>query len=124
MATQASTVDFLVEQTSSAGVVTARKMFGEYALYCDERLVALVCDDKLFIKPTTAGRAFMGEVTEAPPYKGAKPYLLVPGEQWDDRDWLAQLIRISAAELPLPVKKPVPVRRAQKRVAASRKGSP
>jgi TfoX/Sxy family transcriptional regulator of competence genes len=105
MATQPSTVEFIVEQMANAGTVTARKMFGEYALYCEERLVALVCDDKLFIKPTTAGRAFMGQVTEAPPYKGAKPYLFVSGEQWDDRDWLAQLVKVSAAELPLPVKK-------------------
>ena len=58
MASQPTTVDFLVEQMGSAGTVTARKMFGEYALYCDDRLVALVCEDKLFIKPTTAGKAF------------------------------------------------------------------
>jgi TfoX/Sxy family transcriptional regulator of competence genes len=120
MATQATTVDFLVEQMSGAGVVMARKMFGEYALYCDERLVALVCEDQLFVKPTAAGRAFIGAVTEAPPYKGAKPYLFVAGEQWDDRDWLGQLIKVSAAELPLPVKK-APGVRAKSRPAASHK---
>ncbi len=105
MASQPSTVDFIVEQMRSAGVVTGRKMFGEYAIYCDERLVALVCEDKLFVKPTQAGKAYLGQVTEAPPYKGAKPYFFVSGERWDDADWLGQLVKISAAELPLPVKK-------------------
>ena len=105
MSTQASTVDFLVEQMGAAGPVTARKMFGEYALYCGERLVALVCNDQLFLKPTSAGRAFLGQVTEAPPYKGAKPCFLIDGERWDDRDWMSQLVRLSAAELPPPVKK-------------------
>jgi TfoX/Sxy family transcriptional regulator of competence genes len=105
VATQASTVDFLVEQMGGAGLVAARKMFGEYAIYCDERLVALVCDDRLFLKPTAAGRTFLGQATEAPPYVGAKPCFLISGERWDDRDWLSQLVRLSAAELPLPVKK-------------------
>ncbi len=107
MASRHGTVDFIVEQMASAGVVTARKMFGEYAIYCDQRLVALVCDDKLFVKPTVAGRAFIGQVTEAPPYEGAKPCLVIPGERWDDRDWLSTLVRVSAAELPLPARKPV-----------------
>ena len=121
MAPQPTTVDFLVEQMGSAGTVTARKMFGEYALYCDDRLVALVCEDKLFIKPTTAGKAFIGQVTEAPPYKGAKPYFFVSGEQWDDRDWLSHLVKVSAAELPLPVKK-VSGGRPKKGPMASSKG--
>jgi len=28
-----------------AGAVTFRKMFGEYAMYVDEKIVALVCDN-------------------------------------------------------------------------------
>ena len=105
MASQPGTVDFIVEQMGSGGAVTARKMFSEYAIYCDGRLVALVCDDKLFMKPTTGGKAFIGQAVEAPPYSGAKPYYLISGELWDDREWLGQLVRVSAAELPLPVKK-------------------
>ena len=54
MATQQRTVDFLVEQVARAGAVTQRKMFGEFALYCDGKVVALVCDDELFVKPTVA----------------------------------------------------------------------
>ena len=104
MASQASTVAFIAEQVAAAGAVSARKMFGEYAIYCDGKLTALICDDQLFVKPTAAGRAHIGEVNEAPPYKGAKPCFLVSGDQWDDRIWLTTLIRVSAAELPLPDK--------------------
>jgi len=57
MATQQSTVDYLLEQLRRAGSVSARKMFGEYALYRDGKLVALICDDQLYLKPTAAGRA-------------------------------------------------------------------
>ena len=105
MASRQSTVDFIVEQAGDGGQVSARKMFGEYGLYRDGRMVALVCDDRLFVKPTEAGRAYLGDVTEAPPYEGAKPCFVIAGERWDDRDWLAELFRISAAALPAPAEK-------------------
>ena len=101
MATDQRTVDFLAEQLSTLGV-SARKMFGEYALYCHGKTVALVCDDQLFVKPTAPGRAFIGDVVEAPPYPGAKPSLLIDPDLWDDGDWLCQLIQITADALPMP----------------------
>jgi TfoX/Sxy family transcriptional regulator of competence genes len=105
MASRQSTVDFIVEQIAGAGAVSAKKMFGEYGLFCDGRMVALICDDQLFVKPTESGRAYIGEVTEAPPYPGSKPCLLITGDKWEDSEWLAMLIKISTAELPLPKQK-------------------
>lgn len=105
MASNPKTVDYIVEQMARAGAVSARKMFGEYAVYCDDKMVALICDDQLFMKPTTAGRAHIGAVAERPPYKGAKPYYWISGDLWDEGDWLTELVRVSAAELPIPVKK-------------------
>lgn len=102
MATNKNTIEYILEQIAAAGAVSARKMFGEYAIYCDDKVVALVCDDQLFVKPTKAGKTFIGTVSEAPPYPGAKPYYLISGEQWDDADWLVELTKLTAAELPLP----------------------
>jgi hypothetical protein len=45
--------------------------------YCGEKLVALVCDDQLFVKPTLGGKAILGEPIEVPPYPGTKPYYLI-----------------------------------------------
>lgn len=101
MASDQTFVDFIVDQIENAGEITAKKMFGEYALYSGEKLFALICDDKLFIKPTQAGRAFIGDVVEAPPYPGAKPSFLIE-EKVEDRGWLSELVRISVAELPVP----------------------
>jgi TfoX/Sxy family transcriptional regulator of competence genes len=105
MATRQSTIDFILEQIAEAGAVSAKKMFGEYALYCEEKVVALVCDDQLFLKPTNAAKEFMNEYEEGFPYPGAKAYILISGDRWDDAPWLAKLIEISAAELPAPKKK-------------------
>jgi hypothetical protein len=49
----------------------------------------------------------MKSYSEGFPYPGSKPYLLIAGEKWDDDEWLTNLIKISASELPLPQKKPL-----------------
>jgi DNA transformation protein and related proteins len=86
----------------AAGSVSARAMFGEYAFYCDGKVVALFCDNQLFVKPTADGRAHVGEISEGAPYPGAKPHLLIAGDKWDDADWLSKLIRMTADTLPAP----------------------
>ena len=100
MTSKQSTVDFLLEQITGAGRVRARKMFGEYALYCDEKVVALVCDDILFVKPTIPGREFLQSPIESPPYPGAKNYFLVSEDFWEDKEWLTDLFHITAQALP------------------------
>ena len=65
MASNRKTVAFIVERLAAAGDVSAKPMFGEYGVYCDGRMVALVCDDQLFVKPTPGGRAFAGAIDEA-----------------------------------------------------------
>jgi len=101
MASEQNFVDFVIEQIRNAGEVTAKKMFGEYGIYADEKLFGLICDNKLFIKPTISGREFIGNVIEAPPYEGAKPSFLIEDEI-EDSDWLSELVRISLKELPPP----------------------
>jgi TfoX/Sxy family transcriptional regulator of competence genes len=56
MATDAEFVQYVVDQAAGAGAITYRKMFGEYALYADGKVVALVCDNKLFVKPKRTRR--------------------------------------------------------------------
>ncbi len=101
MASDINFINYIVEQMEDAGSIRFRKMFGEYAIYCNEKVVALVCDNKLFVKPTNSGRDFIGEVVEAPAYKGAKPSFLIE-EKLDDKEWLSELIRLTQNELPKP----------------------
>ncbi|MFO8173516.1 MAG: TfoX/Sxy family protein [Longimicrobiales bacterium] len=104
MATDREFVEFVVDQLGGAGPITFRKMFGEYAVYAGGKVIALVCDNQLFMKPTDAGRAYIGDVTEAPPYPGARPYFLIESEV-EDREWVSGLARITAASLPAPAPK-------------------
>jgi TfoX/Sxy family transcriptional regulator of competence genes len=77
-------------------------MFGEYALYAGAKVVAFVCDDQLFVKPTEEGRNFLKQPEEKPPYPGAKLYFWINGEKWDDAAWLGELIQITAKAVPEP----------------------
>ena len=84
--------------------LTSRKMFGEYALYLGEKVVALVCDDTLFLKPTAGARALLTGADMEPAYRGGKPWI-VGSHYLDDPDLCAQVLRQVAAEVPPPKKK-------------------
>jgi TfoX/Sxy family transcriptional regulator of competence genes len=101
MASKQTFVDFVLEQIQNVGPISAKKMFGEYGLYCDSILFGLICDNHLFIKPTTNGREFIGNPTELPPYEGAKPSFLID-DKLEDSQWLSSLVRITVDNLPEP----------------------
>lgn len=109
MASDPEFVEYVCDQITNAGTISFRKMFGDYAIYCNGKVIALVCDNQLFIKPTTGGRALIGSAVEAPPYPGAKPYFLIE-DRLDDREWVSDLVRATEAEIPVPkpkARKPV-----------------
>ena len=108
MASDLNFVKFVADQIDASCEISYRKMFGEYALYSRNKVVALICDDQLFIKPTEAGKSFIGEVVESPPYPGAKLAFLIQ-DQIEHKEWLTQLITLTEEELP----KPKPKRKKQ-----------
>ena len=59
MATNAEFIQYVCDQIGGAGAISVRKMFGEYAVYRNGKVVALVCDNQFFLKPTAAGRSLI-----------------------------------------------------------------
>ena len=104
MASDQSFVDYVVDQLHSDLGASQKKMFGEYGLYSNGTFFGVICDNRLFIKPTPGGRAFIGEPVEAPAYAGAKPSFLIE-DGVEDAEWLSELVRLTVAELPKPKKK-------------------
>lgn len=116
MATDKDFIDYVCEQMRAAGHITSRRMFGEYAVYLDGRVIGFACDNQLFIKPLPQARAFIGEPVEKPPYPGAKMYFLID-EQLEDSQWMSRLARITAAAVPPPKEKKAPVKKPPAKAA-------
>ena len=105
MASKPEFVEYVAEQCRGAGDISFKKMFGDYALYCNGKIFALVCDNELFVKITSKTKALYPDLPEKPPYGGAKNYFLV--ENVDDREFLTELVTSTCAALPEPkLKKP------------------
>jgi TfoX/Sxy family transcriptional regulator of competence genes len=101
MANDQDFVDFVVDQIENGCEVSYRHMFGGTSLYLNGKVVALICDNQLFVKPTDAGREYIGMVVEAPPYPGAKNSFLIEDEI-EDAEWLTELFVLTERELPAP----------------------
>lgn len=101
MASDQKTADYIAAQIQHAGEISVRKMFGEYGIYADGKIFGFICDNRLLLKPTEAGRAFLGEPLEAQAYPGSKNYYLI-GEELEDVSRLSKLVRLTLAALPDP----------------------
>ena len=100
MASDQEFVKFVCEQLRGAGEISSRRMFGEAAVYLQDKVIGLICDNQFFLKATESGRAKIGVPTEAPPFPGASHWFLMA--DLDDPEFLADLVRTTAAALPDP----------------------
>jgi len=101
MASELAFVEYVCEQINAPENISYKKMFGDYAIYFERKVVALVCDNQLFVKQTKTGRVLLETVVEAPPYPGAKPYFLI-GEIIEDRVLMHNLFQVTQSEVPEP----------------------
>jgi hypothetical protein len=103
MATDKDYIDFICDQIAGAGVVSFRKMFGEYMVYCDGKPAFLVCDNQVFIKMLPEVAALFSEYGVAPdvgmPYKGAKEHYILDCE---NGGFAVDVARLLARILPMP----------------------
>lgn len=97
MASDKGFVDYVAEQLGDAGSIRAKRMFGEYGLFCDGVFFAVICDDQLFIKITPQGEVAFPHLPKAPPYEGAQDYILV--EDVDGWETVTALTRLTCLAL-------------------------
>ncbi len=96
------TIEIILEAAADIPTIRTRKMFGEYALYVDEKVVGFVCDDRLLLKITDASTALVRTKATGKPYPGAKDYYHIDENDWDDREYIARLLLATADSLPVP----------------------
>ena len=100
MASTKEYLEFVLEQLSELNDITYRAMMGEYIIYCQGKIAAELCDNRLLVKPVPAARTRLPDAPEEPPYPGAKPMLLV--EEVDNGAFLRELLVAMEPELSAP----------------------
>lgn len=100
MSSKIEFVEYVAEQCLGAGEITNKKMFGDYALYCNGKIFSLICDDEFFVKITNEVKELYPELPEKPPYDGAKNYFLI--EDIDNAEFLTELVTATYNALPEP----------------------
>ncbi len=113
MATDKDFIDYIAEQAGLGTALSFRRMFGEYGVYLDGKVIAFVCDNSLFVKATPATADITSKLPGRPPYPGAKDYP-VADELLDDSEALKSLLLRTAQDLPMPKPKPAKVSRKGK----------
>jgi len=101
MATDQSFVEYVIEQSGLDERITFKRMFGEYGIYIDGKIVAFACDNSLFVKAADATAALTANLPRRPPYPGAKGYP-VADELLDDAEQLHALLVATANAMPEP----------------------
>lgn len=106
MATQPETIEFLLDKLRNPVRFSVRKMFGEYALYVDGKVVGFVCDDLLYIKILPASRELEPLCETGYPYPGAKLYYVVEEVQLSTIENLVDILFRLADTIPAKKAKP------------------
>ncbi len=101
MATSKEFIEKFLEGLELYGI-RVYPMMGEYVVYCNDKTVGCICDNRLFVKITPASGRFLTGAPELPPYAGAKPRYLVENT---DKEFLIKLLKEVAAGLPAPKKR-------------------
>ena len=97
MASSKEYLEYVLEQLSEVEGLRYRPMMGEYLIYCRDKLVGGVYDDRLLVKPTKSACALLPDAPREEPYPGGKPRLLVT--EMDNKPLLRELLEGIAGEV-------------------------
>lgn len=105
MSTQKETVEFILEKLGEPKRFAVRAMFGEYALYADQKVVGLVCNNQLYVKILPASAELEGVCDKDEAYPGSKQFYVVEESQLSQLSHLPDILFDIAKSLPVPKKK-------------------
>ena len=95
-------IDLVYSQIKDTGTVRAKKMFGDWMIYVDEKPIVIACDNICFVKMLPAVRDIMADALTGYPYDGAKPHYILDIEH---REKAVEVIRALLPVIPYPKKR-------------------
>jgi TfoX/Sxy family transcriptional regulator of competence genes len=77
MASDESFVKYVIDQIKTDGIITYKKMFGEYLIYLNKKPVITVCDNTPFVKTLDCVKPLLEKSEKGFPYDGAKEHYIL-----------------------------------------------
>jgi len=102
IATSKEYIDFVLENIHGFENVRARKMFGEYMVYVNDKPVLLVCDNTVFVKKLPELLPLMENAECGLPYEGTKEHYVLDIENSELSD---KVISVLETVTPVPKKR-------------------
>lgn len=99
MATSTEFHDYVAECLAPIGGCATRKMMGDYCLYFYGKVIGLICDNQLFLKPTPSVLRLFPDADRSYPYDGSKT-LMVIVEDLENTELLAEAFNAMLPEIP------------------------
>lgn len=97
MATSVEFVNYVIDQIHGAGIIRAKKMFGEYLVYVNDKPIVLICDNTAYVKILPEIKGLLSE--EGIPYEGSKSHYIL---NIDDARQSTEIVSILEKITPLP----------------------
>ncbi|MBQ3487390.1 MAG: TfoX/Sxy family protein [Clostridia bacterium] len=97
MASSKEYLEYVLEQLSGVEGLRCRSMMGEYLLYCRNKVVGGIYDDRLLVKATKSARALLPDAPRELPYPGGKEMLLVT--EMENKSLLQELLEAVSKEV-------------------------
>ena len=97
MASSKEYLEYVLEQLSGVEGLRYRPMMGEYLIYCRNKVVGGIYDDRLLIKTTKSARALLPDAPRELPYPGGKEMLLVT--EMENKSLLQALLEAVSKEV-------------------------
>ncbi|MFP3043101.1 TfoX/Sxy family protein [Treponema primitia] len=102
MASDINFVNFVIDQIKNVGIITHKKMFGEYLIYANQKPVVLICDDTAYVKILDCVKPYFENAEKGFPYNGAKEHYIVDVE---NSELLSTIVKEIEKVTPIPTKK-------------------
>jgi len=104
MATSLDYAEYVMDRLSGVGVLRAKKMFGEYMIYVNEKPVVLVCDNICYVKKHPVVEEMMSDAECGCPYYGAKEHYILDIDHSNEARRIVALLE-TVTDCPKPKKR-------------------
>jgi TfoX/Sxy family transcriptional regulator of competence genes len=102
MASDIKFVEYVMEQINGTGIVTYKKMFGEFMVYVNQKPIIGICNNTAYVKILDCIKTLCENNEKGFPYNGAKEYYIL---DIDNKNKAKKIVKELEKVIPIPKKR-------------------